>query len=133
MDRAVFTGMTDNENIPDSTSVPDSTGGLQGKITVKFSRSESLISLCEKFFTTFNADQHEPIALRLFYGKETVLTLYALDKVKQETSNDFREKLPVRKFKELISLNDLLPFLGELNFTLETGNFPLEDMEVINR
>lgn len=126
--------MTDNENIPDSTSGPESTGeGFHGKITIKFNRNGSLITLCEKFFSTFNADQHEPIALRLFYGKETVLTLYALDKVKQETTSDLREKLPVRKFKELIALQDLLPFLGELNFTLEAGNFPLDDMEVINR
>jgi len=123
--------MQDNENIPGEAGTLEE---IEGKITVRFNRNTSLIDLCEKFFKTFNADEHEPIALRLFYGKETILTLYALDKVRQENSSDFREKLPVRKFKEVIdSIEEVLLFLNEMNFTLEAGNFPLDDMEVINK
>jgi len=108
-------------------------GDIGGNVSLKFQPGQNLISLCEAIFDHFNADDHEPIALRLYCGKENILTLYALDKVRQETSSTNPDKLPTRKFKqELTSPLVLLHNIAEINFTLEAGNFPLRDMEVIN-
>lgn len=109
-------------------------GDMGGKVSVKFRDNHSLIALCEKMYAGFNADQHEPIALRLYAGEETVLTLYALDKFRQETGSTHPDKLPVHKFKRMIdSPMVLLEFFAEFNCTLGAGNFPLDDMEVVNR
>lgn len=109
-------------------------GDMGGKISVKFNDNHSLIALCETMFAGFNADQHEPIALRLYAGEESFLTLYALDKFRQETSSTNSDKLPVHKFKrEIESPLILLEFFSEFNCTLGAGNFPLDDMEVVNR
>lgn len=109
-------------------------GDMGGNMSFKFREGHSIYTLAEKIFAQFNADDHEPIALRLYYGKETIITLYALDKVRQENSTGASSKIPVRKFKaELDSLGILLTFVEEINFTAQAGNFPLEDMDVINR
>lgn len=108
-------------------------GDIGGNVSLKFQPGQTLLSVCEALFSNFNADEHEPIALRLYVGKENIVTLYALDKVRQETGSTHLDKLPVRKFKQVLtSPQVLLPFVSEINFTLEAGNFPLQDMEVIN-
>ena len=63
-----------------------------------------------------------------------IVTLYALDKVRQESSNFDSNKLPVKKFKSIVfDFTDILTYLDELNFTISTGNYPLEEIEVINK
>ncbi|HEX8515462.1 MAG TPA: hypothetical protein VF868_04625 [Bacteroidia bacterium] len=107
---------------------------LSGKLTITLNPGKTLDQFCEKHFDNYNSDQYEAVAIRLFYGKEVVVTLYALDKVRQEGSNFNINKIPVKKFKSTsFGLNELLGFIEEFNFTLTSGNYPLEDMEVINK
>jgi hypothetical protein len=107
---------------------------LSGKLTVNLSPGRTLDEFCERHFENYNSDQFEAVAIRVFYGKETVVTLYALDKVRQEGTNYNINKIPVKKFKTTsFGLNELLGFISEFNFTLSTGNYPLDDMEVINK
>ncbi|MCE3279035.1 MAG: hypothetical protein K0S44_1226 [Bacteroidetes bacterium] len=107
---------------------------LSGKLTLTLSPGKTLDEFCERHFDNYNSDQFEAVAIRVFYGKEIVVTLYALDKVRQEGSNYNINKIPVKKFKSTtFGMSELLSFISEFNFTLSTGNFPLEDMEVINK
>jgi hypothetical protein len=107
---------------------------LEGKLTIRLAPGKTLDEFCEKHFENYNSDQFEAVAIRVYYGKEMVVTLYALDKVKQEGTNYNISKIPVKKFKTTtFGLTELLMFVQEFNFTISTGNFPLEDMEVINK
>lgn len=107
---------------------------LTGKLSIKLKQGKSLDEFCEKHFDNYNSDQFEAVAIRLYYGKEMVVTLYALDKVRQEGTNYNINKIPVKKFKtSAFGLSELLMFIDEFNFTLNAGNFALEEMEVINK
>jgi hypothetical protein len=82
----------------------------------------------------YNRDRFEAVALRLFAGKEVIVTIYAIDKQRQEGSNFNPDKMPVKKFKiENVSVSKLFEWFQEFNFTINTGNYALEDMEVINK
>lgn len=107
---------------------------LSGILTLRLKSGKTLDEFCERNFDNYNSDQFEAIAIRVFYGKELVVTLYALDKVRQEGTNYNINKIPVKKFKKTtLGLADLLTFIEEFNFTLSSGNYPIEDMEVINK
>ncbi|MBA3664232.1 MAG: hypothetical protein H0W61_08495 [Bacteroidetes bacterium] len=107
---------------------------LSGKLSLTFRKNKTFLEFCEKNFNNFNPDQHEPVAIRLFHGMETIVTLYALDKVRQEGTNYDQQKIPVKKFKSItLTLIDILPYVMEFNFTISEGNYDIEDMEVINK
>lgn len=99
-----------------------------GKISVDF-EAEQLNRLCREFFPTFDHARLEVLAVRLFVGKEIMLTLYALDKGK-----DTEEKQPVKKYKkELVDVSQLLQYAASWNFTVSKDGNDLGNMEVINR
>jgi hypothetical protein len=107
---------------------------ISGGITVKLRESLSLDDICVQNLPDYNRDRFEAIALRLFAGKEVICTIYALDKNRQEGSNFDPDKLPVKKFKiENVSVSKLFEWFDELNFTINTGNYHIEYMEVINK
>jgi hypothetical protein len=107
---------------------------LFGGMAVKFKNIEKLHQLLVKHIGDYNPDRFELVAVRIYYGKETVVTIYSLDKNRQEGSNFSKEKLPVHKFKvNNLHPAELLPFIEECNFTLTTGNYDLNEMEVINK
>lgn len=107
---------------------------LTGKLTLTFKADKSFSDFCEKHFENFYPDQFEAVAIRVYQATETVITLYALDKNKQEGSNFNPDKMPVRKFKSsAITINEIMPYVLEFNFTLSSGNYELEDMEVFNK
>ena len=82
----------------------------------------------------YNRDRFEAIAIRVFVGDESIVTVYALDKVRQENTTLHPDKIPVKKFKlENIPLHELLTYCQGFNCTLSTQNFPLDAMEVINQ
>lgn len=107
---------------------------LKGALSITLKSGKTLDEFCEKNFDNYNSDQYEAVALRVFYGKEIAVTLYALDKVRQEGSNYNINKIPVKKFKTTsFGVSELLAFVQEFNFTLSVGNYPIEEMEVINK
>ncbi|CAN5433247.1 hypothetical protein BH11BAC1_BH11BAC1_02910 [soil metagenome] len=63
----------------------------------------------------------------------TVLALYAVDKMKQEDQNYPKNKLPVRKFKIRIALNKLMAHIKRFDVTLTNNGYNLEDMLVMNK
>jgi hypothetical protein len=107
---------------------------LKGELSITLNSGKTLDEFCEQNFDNYNSDQYEAVALRVFYGKEMAVTLYALDKVRQEGSNYNINKIPVKKFKTTsLGVSELLAFVQEFNFTLSVGNYPIEEMEVINK
>lgn len=107
---------------------------LKGIISLEFQQGKTLDEFCEQNFANYSRERFEAIAIRLYYGKETIVTLYALDKGRQETGSANFCKLPVKKFKSTtIPLDKVLPYVSEFNFTLSTGKYPLDEIEVINK
>jgi hypothetical protein len=107
---------------------------ISGGITVKLRDDLSLDDICMENLPDYNRDRFEAVALRLFAGKEVIVTIYAIDKERQEGSNFNPDKMPVKKFKiENVSVPKLFEWFQEFNFTINTGNYHIEDMEVINK
>jgi hypothetical protein len=107
---------------------------LNGYLSVTICNGTTFNEFCKSNFDNYNPELFDAIALRVLYGKEIVITLYALDKLRQAGTNYGLNKLPVKKFKKTVfSFADILPFIKEFNFTLTTGNYTLEDMDIVNK
>lgn len=114
--------------------VPFDHHDISGGITVKLRNGLSLDDICMQNIDDYNRDRFEAVALRLFAGKEVIVTIYVLDKQRQEGSNFDPDKLPVKKIKlQNVSVAKLFEWFEEFNFTINTGNYHIEDMEVINK
>ena len=107
---------------------------LAGVLSLRLREGKTLDEFCARNVANFETSRFEAIAIRLYYGKDISITLYALDKARQEGENFNPDKMPVKKFKlNTVSIHEVLSFVREFNFTLTTGNYPLEDMEVVNK
>ena len=107
---------------------------ITGALTVELYPGKSLEEFCHRHFSNYDPDRFEAVAIRVFSGKEMVVTLYALDRSRQDGSTYNLSKLPVKKFKMMnLSALDILEFVKEFNLTLAVGNYDLEDIEVINK
>ncbi len=80
----------------------------------------------------YNPERFEAVALRVFVDKTPIITLYALDKERADRENK-NGKLPVHKFKTEITLEDFFSRFKQLNFTVTSGEFNIDEMEVINK
>lgn len=107
---------------------------LSGSASVKFANGITLDDFCAQHLPTYNTDRFKAIAVRLFEGHETVITIYALDKMKQYDESFDAGKIPVKKFKlDMLSVKELFRYCDSFNCTLTTGAYPVEEMEVINK
>lgn len=115
-------------------SIPFAHHGISGGISVKLRNNISLDDFCVQHLPTYDPDRFEAIAIRLFSGQETIITVYALDKTRQEGSSYNPSKIPVKKFKiETLSSSAIFDLFEEYNFTLQLGNYEITDMEIINK
>jgi hypothetical protein len=109
-------------------------GDISGAIAIKFANGQTLDDFCVEHINDYNRDRFEAIAIHLFIGNETIITIYALDKLRQEGTTYDPAKIPVKKFKiTTLSATSLFSYCSSLNFTLSTGNYALTDMEVMNK
>lgn len=109
-------------------------GDLTGEISVTLIEEANIGELCEKYVHGYNRERFQVVALRIFIGKETVVTLYAADKLRENNSTVPPDKIPVKKFKiPGIPLPELFSYLESLNCTLTTNTYPIEQMQVINK
>jgi hypothetical protein len=107
---------------------------LKGVLSVKLKRSQSLDKFCVKHFNNYDPRQYEAVAIRVFYKKEVVVTLYAIDRIRHERTNFSLEELPVKKFKSKgFRIEEVLEVIEDLNFTLSTGNYAIDSMRVVNK
>ncbi|HEX2683838.1 MAG TPA: hypothetical protein VHL77_07890 [Ferruginibacter sp.] len=109
-------------------------GDLTGEISVSFEQDQNLEDLCAKYINDYNRERFEPVALRIFIGKEITVTLYAADKMREGDSSIEPGRIPVKKFKVPgIPLHELFRYIGTFNCTLTTNTHPLESMQVMNK
>lgn len=107
---------------------------LKGEISVKLANDQTLDDFCVQHIVEYNRDRFEALAIRAWVGEETVITVYAVDKQRQENSSIVDGKIPVKKFKiTTLPVNELFSYCGGFNFTLTNGLYPIEDMEVTNK
>src|SRR4051812_24049715 len=83
---------------------------LAGEMSLKLKPGVSLNSYCAEHIPGYDPIRLDVLAIRLFYGKEIVVTIYAADKDRMERSDSCTAKIPVKKFKREFSfLKDILP------------------------
>jgi hypothetical protein len=113
---------------------PESIGGISGDlggtISVKLKEGKKFNDYCRNAIPGYNSERLEAFAIRIFYGKELIVTVYAVDHAEKNSDKN----LPVKKFKmNVTSLQEILSYVEECNFTITTGNYQLDEMEVINK
>lgn len=107
---------------------------IEGTIKVVMANNLTLDDFCAEYIHDYNRDRFEAFAIRLFVGDETVITVYAVDKIRQEDSVASQDKIQVKKFKLTdVQLSAVFAYCSSFNCTLNTGNYELDDMEVTNR
>lgn len=80
----------------------------------------------------YDESRFEAVALKVFIEHTPVVTLYAIDKDRDQ-KNENKDKMLVRKFKMEMSLDDLFFKLKHVNFTVTTGEYDIDNMEVVNK
>lgn len=112
----------------------DSANSLEmyGQITMQFDHS-GLEKLCNRFIAGYDPQRFRVVAVRLFCGKEIVLTIFVEDRLKESAAIP-EGKFPVKKIKtELRSVAELLECAGSFNFTVANPAYNIDEMEVMNR
>jgi hypothetical protein len=123
-----------NSQHMDTGTVKTIKDDLAGFISVKFKKASSFDDVCARYIPGYEPGRFEPLAVRFYFGAESSVTFYALDKMSQGESRTAPDKIPVKKFKiPAIPMSDLMLIVEECNFTLSTGKHALEEMEVINK
>ena len=107
---------------------------LTGEFSVKLANDLTLDDFCMQHILDYNRDRFEALAIRLYVGDETVITVFAVDKTRQENTTINNGKIPVKKFKiTTLPVSEVFSYCAGFNCTLTTGTYALEDMEVINK
>jgi hypothetical protein len=102
---------------------------LAGHASVDFHGKNDFSSFAEKL-TGYNPLRFAPVALRLYMQKgEPVVTLYALDNRKEKEKG----KLPVKKFKLKISMQELFSMIKKFDFTVSDGKYDINEIVVTNK
>lgn len=104
---------------------------MGGAMSIRFTPDSSFNDYCRSHIPNYDADRLQVLAIRFYYGSETIVTLYAMDK---DQLHDSDGEIPVKKFKLTVNfLKDIFPHIQECNFTLTTGHYALDNMRVINK
>jgi hypothetical protein len=115
-------------------SLNEGKGDLSGFISVDFLNEYSFSECCSRNIPGYEAQRFEPVAIRFYFGKEMLITLYARDRGRNDGSTSSSEKFPVKKFKLTpLFFQQLQPYIKQCNFTLSTGAYNVDEMEVMNK
>lgn len=108
---------------------------LKGYFSANLANGQTLDQFCQQHFPEYNTGRFEAFLLRVLVGDETVITIYAFDKLSDEKAAFSEDgKFPVKKFKiARADLSMILNYFDSFNLTLSTGTHPAEDMRVINK
>lgn len=104
---------------------------LIGVVSANINEQEDFNAFASEL-ANYNPERFKAIALRVFIENKPIVTLYAIDLERQKRHPE-NEKVPVHKFKFEMSLEKLFSKMRHFNFTLTTGNYDIEKMEVINK
>lgn len=106
---------------------------LVGAISVNFRQQEGFDAFAANY-GGIDISRYQPIAMRIYADKETILTIYAVDRtggwMQSEAPLKTTGKVPVKKFKVTISLQDLFNSFRQFDFTLVTSGYHIEELEI---
>lgn len=106
---------------------------LTGKASLEFLNKESFNEFATKI-TDYNPDRFDPVALKVYAAfSGFIVTLYAVDKSRQEQTTTNGEKLPVKKFKMEMDAHTFLNCVKSFDLVVSDDSFDIKDIEVINR
>jgi hypothetical protein len=107
---------------------------LNGNAAMDLHRKEDLNGLAATLIHNYNPDRFDAVALRFFVQKnEPVITLYAVDKYKQENDNYPKDKLPVKKYKLKLSFAEFLKHIKRFDLTVSNDAYDIADILVMNK
>jgi len=107
---------------------------LNGNANMDLYRKEDLNALAIKLIDNYNPDRFDAVALRFFVQKdEPIITIYAVDKYKQDDDNYPHDKLPVKKYKLKLSFDEFLKYIKRFDLTVSYDAYDIEDILVINK
>lgn len=108
--------------------------GISGSISVKLQAGRKLDDFFLNILPTFDRKRFEILAIRIFSGRENIITLYALDKTLLKREREINGKLPVKKIKLYgLNIQDLFNFFDSYNLTISTGKYDLKEILITNR
>jgi hypothetical protein len=107
---------------------------LTGSAAVDLYGDGDFNELAMKLIDDYNPDNLDAVALRFFIQEDSpVITLYAVDKLKQEQNNYPKDRLPVKKFKIDISFADFLKHIKRFDFTVSNDSYDIKDILVTKK
>ena len=110
----------------------DHNGEMYGQITMLLD-DQGAEKLCRKYIPGYDPQWFSLVAIRLFSGKEILLTIYAEDRSAGK-SNLHEGKFPVKKIKTMLnSAAELLELVSSFNFTVANPLYNIDEMEVVNK
>lgn len=118
--------LTEKKMPPNETRYND----LAGIVSINLGEHEDF-NIFASELAHYSPDRFKAIALKVFIEKEPIITLYARDKWNSEPT--VSGKMPVRKFKIRMGLEEFFKKMQQCNFLVTTGEVDIEDMEVVNR
>ena len=114
------------------SDLPVTTSFFPGAFSILLNEGDSLNDLGARL-AGYNKERFEAVALRFYSGEETVVTIYAHDKFHRKNMEDGAVKLPVHKFKINCTLESFFKEIQQLNFTVSSTEYVIDDMEVTNK
>jgi hypothetical protein len=99
---------------------------LSGAVSIDISEGEDFNSFASGI-AGFDPEKFEAVALRVYIGHAPIVTLFARDKSKEHADG---KKIPVKVFKLDMSLDVLFARLRNFNFTVTSGKYKVQDMEL---
>ncbi|MES2763753.1 MAG: hypothetical protein V4677_16175 [Bacteroidota bacterium] len=103
------------------------TKDIHGKIALTFSE-QKLNDLCTDHIPGFEADRYTVVAVRVYAGKEFIVTVFAQDKLNDDDMHH------VKKFKiETLSHKEFYNYVDGYNFTLIDDSVHIDGMAVSNK
>ena len=107
---------------------------LTGKASLELLNRESFNEFAASMITEYNPDRFDPVALKVYASfSGFIVTLYAVDKSRQEQSATSGEKLPVKKFKMEMEAHTFLNCIKSFDLVVSDDAFDIGDIEIINR
>jgi len=95
---------------------------------------EDLNSLAARLIDDYNPDRFDATVIRLFVqDNQPVITVYAVDKLRQEQNNYPHDRLPVKKFKMKLSFGEFLNHIKGFDFTVSNEAYDVKDILIENK
>jgi TATA-box binding protein (TBP) (component of TFIID and TFIIIB) len=105
---------------------------MTGIVSINLKENENFNQFASQL-ANYNPDRFEAVALKFYVENKPVVTIYAYDKLWDETHSNLNNKMPVHKFKVELGLQEFFALFSKCNFIVTKGDFDIEDMEVINK